>query len=156
MRSSPVWSVLLWSKSNIKKTNVFFFVPPPSPPSSTFLYCVQCTQGAKELLESASHSSSVVKSSCSSATPKTTSVTQDNLLTVVSSTHKSPSGKPSTSCFGRQKHHLTDKTCPQQTSKKATPDAQAVGFHLSLYSVNHSSLILSDASDMGFLPLTWV
>ncbi|KAK3572009.1 hypothetical protein QTP86_022175 [Hemibagrus guttatus] len=112
-----------------------------------------CTQGAKELLESVSHSA-VVQSSCSSATPKTTPVTQENLLITVSNTLKSPSGRSSTSCCGRQKHHPTDESCPQQMSEKVTLDAQALSFHLSLYSGSHGSVILSDASDMGFLPLT--
>ncbi|KAF4088008.1 hypothetical protein AMELA_G00077860 [Ameiurus melas] len=113
-----------------------------------------CTQGAKELLESVS-CSSVVKSSCSSATRKTTQVTQENLLTTtVSSTFKSQSGRPSTSRFERQKPHPMDKACPQHMSKKATLDAQALSVHLSLNCISHGSLILSDASDMGFLPLT--
>lgn len=121
-------------------------------PSSTLLCCMQCTQGAKELLEFGVSHSSVVQSSCSSATPKTTPVTQENLLITVSNTLKSPSGRPSTSCCGRQKHHLTDRRCPQQMSAL---DAQALSFNLSLYSGSHGSLILSDASDMGFLPPTW-
>lgn len=122
---------------------------PSLPLFSTLLYCMQCTQGAKELLESISHSS-VVKSSCCSATPKTTTVTRENLLTTILSTLKSPSGGSSTNCFGRQKNHPTD----EQMSKQATLDAQTPSFHISLYSVSHSSLILSDASDMGFHPLT--
>ncbi|TSQ69503.1 putative palmitoyltransferase ZDHHC14 [Bagarius yarrelli] len=68
-----------------------------------------CPQGAKELLESYS---SVVYSNCCLAISKTTPVTQENLLTTVSSTLKVPSGRPSTSCFERQKHYVSDKRCP--------------------------------------------
>ncbi|XP_047667007.1 palmitoyltransferase ZDHHC18a isoform X2 [Tachysurus fulvidraco] len=113
-----------------------------------------CTQCAKELLESVSHSS-MIQSSCSSATTKTTPVTQENLLITVSNSLKSPSGRPSTSCCGRQKHHpKDDESCPQQMSEKFTLDAQILSFHHSLYSGSHGSVIFSDPSDMGLLPLT--
>lgn len=121
--------------------------------SFLLLYRMQCTQGAKELLGSVSYSS-VAQISCSSATPKTIPMTQENLLNTVSGTHKPPSGRLSTSCFGRQKHPPTDENCPKQIIEKATLQAQALSLHFSLYSVNHSSLILSDASDLGFLPPT--
>ncbi|XP_060725904.1 palmitoyltransferase ZDHHC18a isoform X1 [Tachysurus vachellii] len=112
-----------------------------------------CTQCAKELLESVSHSS-MIQSSCSSATTKTTPVTQENLLITVSNSLKSPSGRPSTICCGRQEHHPKDESCPQQMSEKFTLDAQILSFHRSLYSGSHGSVILSDTSDMGLLPLT--
>ncbi|KAF5905820.1 palmitoyltransferase ZDHHC18-like isoform X1 [Clarias magur] len=106
-------------------------------------------QAAKELLESV-FQCSVIKGSCSSATPMTTPVTEENLPTTVSSTPKPPSGRLSTNFFGRSEHHLMDKTCPQKPSKKA----QALSFHLSVYSVSHRPLILRDVSDMGILSLT--
>lgn len=149
-------SILLWRRMTPTWKGTVRNLPSHALPDGWQIWVWMCTQGAKELLESVSRSL-VVKSSCSSATCKTTQVTQENLLTTtVSSNFKSQSGRPSTSCFGRQKPHPTDRACPQQMSKKSTLDAQTLSVHLSLYSISHGSLILSDASDMGFLPLTWV
>lgn len=120
----------------------FFFFCQILPPC--FFTVCSAHKVPRKLLESVSHSSV----SCSSS--------RKNRLTTVSSTFKPSSCWPLTSCFGRHKHHLSDKTCPQQMSKKAAPDAQALSFHLSLYSASHGSLIFSDVSDMGFLPLTCV
>lgn len=123
-------------------------------PDGWQIWVWMCTQGAKKLLESYS---SVVQGSCCSTIPKANPLTQENLLTTVSSTLKSPSGRPSTSCFERQQRYATNKRCPWQMSKKATMNAQAFSFHPSfLYSLSHGSLLVSDAFDMGFLPPSWV
>ncbi|KAM9488070.1 palmitoyltransferase ZDHHC18a isoform 1-T1 [Clarias gariepinus] len=72
-------------------------------------------QAAKELLESVSQCS-VIKGSCSCATPNTTPVIEENSLNTFSSTPKSPTGRPSAIFFGRPEHDLMDKTCPQKSS----------------------------------------
>ncbi|XP_072535929.1 palmitoyltransferase ZDHHC18a isoform X2 [Salminus brasiliensis] len=108
-----------------------------------------CTQSTKELLESVAHSS-LVQSTCTPATPKTAPVTQESLLITVSSTLSASGRPPPTGCSGRQARRPTDKTCPPRGSKHKT------SFRLPSppYALSHSPLILSDAPDVGFIPLT--
>lgn len=108
MPSPVLIHVLLWS---LNEKSVFNFLLP----LFTLLYCVQYKQAAKELLESVSQCS-VIKGSCSCATPNTTPVIEENSLNTFSSTPKSPTGRPSAIFFGRPEHDLMDKTCPQKSS----------------------------------------
>ncbi|KAF4102999.1 hypothetical protein G5714_015882 [Onychostoma macrolepis] len=113
-----------------------------------------CTQGTKELLESMAHST-VIQSTCSPGTPKTAPVTQESLLRTVSITVSPPNRPPSTGCSGHQARRPIDVPCSQRGNKRA-----ALHTHKPLlrvpsppYSLGHSPLILSDAPDMGFIPL---
>ncbi|XP_036443279.1 palmitoyltransferase ZDHHC18a isoform X3 [Colossoma macropomum] len=114
-----------------------------------------CTQGTKELLESVAHSS-LIQSTCTPATPKTALVTQESLLSTVSSTLSASSRPPPTGCSGQQARRPMDKSCPPRGSKRASLHTHKASFRLPSppYSLSHSPLILSDAPDVGFIPLT--
>ncbi|KAI4889505.1 hypothetical protein NFI96_029708 [Prochilodus magdalenae] len=112
-----------------------------------------CTQGTKELLESVAHSS-LIQSTCTPATPKTAPVTQEGLLSTVSSTLSASSRPPPTGCSGRQARRPMDKSCPPGGSKRATLHTHSFRLPSPPYLLSHSPLILSDAPDVGFIPLT--
>ncbi|RXN04854.1 palmitoyltransferase ZDHHC18 isoform X1 [Labeo rohita] len=113
-----------------------------------------CTQSTKELLESMAHST-VIQSTCAPGTPKTAPVTQESLLSTISSTVSPPNRPPSTGCSGRQARRPIDVPCSQRENKRAALHNHKPMLHVPSppYSVGHSPLILSDAPDMGFIPL---
>ncbi|XP_016401597.1 palmitoyltransferase ZDHHC18-like isoform X2 [Sinocyclocheilus rhinocerous] len=113
-----------------------------------------CTQGTKELLESMAHST-VIQSTCAPGTPKTAPVTQESLLRTVSITVSPPNRPHSTGCSGRQARHPIDVSCSQKGNKRAALHTHKPMLHVpsTPYSHGRSPLTLSDAPDMGFIPL---
>uniref|UniRef100_A0A8C1U7P5 Palmitoyltransferase n=1 Tax=Cyprinus carpio TaxID=7962 RepID=A0A8C1U7P5_CYPCA len=113
-----------------------------------------CTQSTKELLESVAHST-MIQSTCTPGTPKTTPVTQESLLSTVSITVSPSSKSPPTGCSGRQARRPIDVPCSQRGSKQAALLTHKTMLRVSSppYSLGHSPIILSDAPDMGFIPL---
>ncbi|XP_052475344.1 palmitoyltransferase ZDHHC18-A isoform X1 [Carassius gibelio] len=106
-----------------------------------------CTQGTKELLESVAHSA-VIQSTCTPGTPKTTPVTQESLPSTFSITVSPSSKSPSAGCS-------IDVPCSQRGNKQAALHNHKTMLRVSSppFSLGHSPIILSDAPDMGFIPL---
>lgn len=120
------------------------------------LWRLMCAQGTKELLESMANST-VIQSTCAPGKPKTAPVTQESLLNTVSITVSPPSKPPSNGCSGRQARRPIDVPCSQRGLKRAALHTHKPMLRLPspLYSLSDSPLILSDAPDMGFIPLNW-
>lgn len=110
-----------------------------------------CTQGTKEFIESVAHST-VIQSTCAPGTLKTIPVHQESVLRTISITVSPPAG-----FTGHHPRRPIDMSCPHRGSKPA-----ALHTHKSMlplpspsYTFNDSPLILSDAPDVGFIPLHW-
>ncbi|XP_042565141.1 palmitoyltransferase ZDHHC18-A-like [Clupea harengus] len=112
-----------------------------------------CTQGTKELLETVAHSP-IFQSQCSPATPKTVPVSpsqQDTRPIAVSSPQGSRAPLPSTptGCSGRQARET--HPCPPSKGFLARNTSCMLGSLAYLHP--HGTLIFSDSSELGFLPL---
>lgn len=110
-----------------------------------------CTQGTKEFIESVAHST-VIQSTCAPGTLKRIPVHQESVLRTISITVSPPAG-----FTGHHPRRPIDMSCPHRGSKPA-----ALHTHKSMlplpspsYTFNDSPLILSDAPDVGFIPLHW-
>ncbi|XP_057196191.1 palmitoyltransferase ZDHHC18a isoform X2 [Triplophysa rosa] len=111
-----------------------------------------CTQGTKEFLESVAHST-VIQSTCAPGAPKTTPVTQEGVLGTI--TVSSPSRPPPTGCTACQAQRPINTSCSQRGSKQADLHTHNPTIRLPSppYTFNHRTLVLSDAPDVGFIPL---
>lgn len=115
----------------------------------------QCTQSTKDMLERMVHSSDF-HGLCPPGAPKTTPLGPEASSPLAPSAESSPSAV----CSQQYDHQPMAASCPafSRSSKRDSLHSINPAFRLASPSpsLSRASLILGDAPDIGFIPLSWV